>query len=279
MFTIDVEDWFHILEVEGSLQPSAWNSLPSRVEANFHLLLEMLQEHRVRATCFVLGWIAERFPSLVREASAQGHEIACHGYGHQVVHAVSRSEFRKDIRVAKSILEDVTGVAVLGYRAPGFSITERTPWGHEEVAAAGFVYDSSVFPAAHGHGGMVNSHRCMHLIHCSVGPLVELPISVVDTIAGPTCFFGGGYFRLSPLWLTIKMARRVRKENRGVIWYIHPREIDPTHPRLRMPLHRQFKSYVNVKQTRKKLAAILEGGRFATCGEVATRFATQPQTS
>lgn len=270
MFTIDVEDWFHILEVDGTPQQSSWGALPSRVEANFRVLLDMLDDHQVRATCFVLGWVAERFPRLVREAFERGHEIASHGYGHQVIHSMTRDEFRGDISNAKSIIEDITGMEVLGYRAPGFSITVRTPWAYEELVAAGFKYDSSIFPGVHGHGGIAGYQRRCHLIECAAGVLAELPISVVDTIAGTKCFFGGGYLRLSPLWLIARAARKVRHENRGVMWYIHPREIDPWHPRLRMPLHRRFKCYVNLSQTRQKLDAVLRYENFATCREIAS---------
>lgn len=271
-FTIDVEDWFHILEVEGAENATAWNSLEWRVERNLRALLDLLGQFEIKATCFVLGWIADRFPKLLREAAEAGHEIASHGYGHQVLNVLSPAEFRDDICRAKKALEDATGRRVCGYRAPGFSITSRTSWAIEELVAAGYIFDSSIFPAIHGHGGIPDAPRYPHVQQTPSGDLVEFPISVADTPFGAQCFFGGGYLRLSPLWIIEAMAKRVRADGRGVIWYIHPREIDPGHPRLAMPLKRRFKSYVNLRRTEHKLRAILAAGRFATLGELALHF-------
>lgn len=271
VFTIDVEDWFHILEVEGANNSTDWDKLPSRVEANFSALLEMLAKNNVRATCFVLGWIATRFPKLLRDAADLGHDIGSHGFAHQIVHSLSPSEFRDDIRSAKAAIEDAIGRPVRGFRAPGFSITRGTQWAFEEIVEAGYVFDSSVFPARHGHGGIPDAPRQPYVIKTAAGPLLEFPISVVDTIIGPRCFFGGGYLRLAPLWLSKAMASRVRSHGTGVIWYIHPREIDPDHPRLRMPFRRRFKSYVNLKPTREKIESILQTGTFRTFSEIITQ--------
>jgi polysaccharide deacetylase family protein (PEP-CTERM system associated) len=272
VFTIDVEDWFHILEATGTPGFSTWDSLETRLERNFRALLDLLAEHKVQATCFTLGWVASRFPSLLRAAAESGHDIASHGYAHQIVGGLSRSQFREDIRRAKQAIEDATGCPALGYRAPGFSITRTTPWAFDEIAEAGHIFDSSVFPASHGHGGIPGAPRKTYLLHTSTGPLVEFPISVVETPLGPKCCFGGGYLRLYPLWLIQAMADRVRVDGRGVVWYIHPREIDPDHPRLRMPLKRRFKSYVNLGGTLGKLKAILGNGRFATLSQLAEQM-------
>jgi polysaccharide deacetylase family protein (PEP-CTERM system associated) len=273
IFTIDVEDWFHILEASGTPDLSRWDALPSRLERNFRVLLDLLRVNNVRATLFILGWVADRFPGLMREAADLGHEMASHGYAHQVVDSLSRAAFREDIRRAKTAIEDATGRGVAGYRAPGFSITCQTPWAFDEIAEAGYRYDSSVFPARHGHGGIPEASRSPWRIECSSGQLIEIPVSIADTLLGPQCFFGGGYLRLFPLGLVQAMGRRVRNEGRGVIWYIHPREIDPDHPRLSMPLKRRFKSYVNLRGTANKLQAILRSGSFVTMGELAERFA------
>jgi polysaccharide deacetylase family protein (PEP-CTERM system associated) len=272
VFTIDVEDWFHILEVEGTPDLSSWDILPSRLESNFRVLLDLLAAHNVSASCFTLGWVAKRFPKLLREAANLGHDIASHGFSHQLVGGLSRNQFRDDIRAAKAAIEDAIGRRVYGYRAPGFSITRETPWAFEEIIEAGYIYDSSVFPAPHGHGGIPESPRYPYLLKMSSGNLVEFPVSVVDTPIGPHCCFGGGYLRLYPLWLIRLMTKRVHSDGRGVIWYIHPREIDPAHPRLAMSFKRRFKSYVNLRQTAGKLEKILRNREFSTLGKLASNL-------
>jgi polysaccharide deacetylase family protein (PEP-CTERM system associated) len=272
VFTIDVEDWFHILEVTGTPDLAAWDALPTRLEPNFRALLDLLAAYNVKATCFALGWVAKRFPGLLREAAERGHDIASHGYGHQIVRGLSRAQFREDIRTAKAAIEDATGRPVQGYRAPGFSITRDTPWAFDEIIEAGYIFDSSVFPAPHGHGGIPEAPRHPYVIRSAAGRLIEFPVSVADTPLGPQCCFGGGYLRLIPLWLVLAMAERVRSDGRGVIWYIHPREIDPSHPRLQMSLQRRFKSYVNLWGTAGKLKAILRTGNFVTFRELTSRL-------
>jgi polysaccharide deacetylase family protein (PEP-CTERM system associated) len=256
VLTVDVEDWFHILELEATPSPARWEALESRVEVNFRRLLDLFGASGTRVTCFFLGWVGERFPHLVRLAAEQGHEIACHGYGHQLVYTQSRDEFRADIRKAKGILEDIACVPVRGYRAPGFSVTAATPWAFEEIARAGFAYDSSVFPARRGHGGMQGAQLGTHDIRTPCGTLTEFPATVVDFRLFRMCFFGGGYLRLFPYPLIREMSRAVNRSGRTVIYYIHPREIDPTHPRLPMPPVRAFKSYVNLDSTARKLERI-----------------------
>jgi len=272
IFTVDVEDWFHILEVTGTPDLAGWDSLPPRLERNFRVLLDLLAEADVKATCFALGWVAKRFPGLLREAVDRGHDVASHGFGHQIVRSLSQAQFREDIRTAKAAIEDATGRPVRGYRAPGFSITRDTPWAFDEIIQAGYIFDSSVFSAPHGHGGMPGAPRHPYVIRSATGTLIEFPISIADTPFGPQCFFGGGYLRLIPLWLIQAMAKRVRNDGRGVIWYIHPREIDPDHPRLKMSLKRRFRSYVNLRGTAGKLKAILRTGNFVTCSELALRL-------
>jgi len=268
VFTIDVEDWFHILEVTGTPDLASWDSHPSRLEANFRVLLELLATRNVHATCFVLGWVAKRFPHLLREAAELGHEIASHGFGHRIVHRISPKEFRNDIRSAKATLEDAIGATIFGFRAPGFSITRATPWAFDEIIEAGYSYDSSVFPDNHGHGGLPGAPRHPYIIHSASGNLIEFPVTVADTPLGQRCCFGGGYLRVTPLWLVLAMAQRVRHDGRGVVWYIHPREIDPNHPRLKMSLKRRLKTYVNLRSTAGKLKAILRDQHFATFKEL-----------
>jgi polysaccharide deacetylase family protein (PEP-CTERM system associated) len=257
ILSVDVEDWYHILNVSSAPPMETWQTLSSRVEMNFRRLLDLFEERQTHASCFFLGWIAERFPQLVREAARRGHEIASHGYAHKLVHRMTRDEFYADALRARKILEDVSGTAVAGFRSPGFSVTEDTTWFFAAVAEAGYQYDSSIFPARHTHGGVRSSRREPYRVEGAGAQLIEFPISVVDLFWKPMCFFGGGYLRLFPYALIRRMARRVLAEGRPVIYYVHPREIDPAHPRLRMSAIRRFKSYVNLRSTEVKLRRIL----------------------
>ena len=257
IFSVDVEDWFHILDIPGGPPLAAWNSLPSRVERNFERLLDLFSEHHASATCFFLGWIGERFPHLVKEAAKRGHEIASHGYAHRLVYEMNRREFSEDASRSRKLLEDIAGETVLGYRSAGFSVTEKSPWFFDSLAECGYQYDSSVFPASRGHGGMESSPRLPHHVGPNSDGIVEFPITVADILGKPLCFFGGGYLRLFPYSLIRQMTRQVLEEGRPVVFYIHPREIDPDHPRLPMSMARRFKSYVNLRSTESKLHRIL----------------------
>ena len=263
VFSVDVEDWFHILDIAAAPDIACWSTLPSRVEANFQRLLDLFSEEGRRVTCFFVGWIAERFPHLVREAVARGHEIASHGYAHRLAYSMTRSEFRSDALRSRLLLEDISGTAVIGYRAAGFSSTEATPWFFSELCASGYLYDSSVFPAWHGHGGSPKSPLRPHFVAGQA--LIELPASVAEI--GPTrmCFFGGGYLRLFPYRIIRYMGRRLMANGARLIFYIHPREIDPQHPRLPMPYGRRFKSYVNLHTTERKIRHIIRDFPVTTC--------------
>lgn len=257
IFSVDVEDWFHILDV-GAPAIEDWERLPSRVEANFRRLLDLFATAGVKITCFFLGWVAARFPHLVREAAAQGHEVASHGFGHRLVYDQSPGEFFEDVRRARLLLEDLLGKAVQGYRGPGFSVTQDTPWFFEELVKAGYAYDSSVFPAARGHGGLQSGRYGPYRVQTASGPLVEFPVTVTVVGGRPRCFFGGGYLRLFPYPVVRLMTRRVLQEGRPAVFYAHPREIDPDHPRLPMNLKRRFKSYVGLRSMEGKIRRVLQ---------------------
>jgi len=258
IFSVDVEDWFHILDVPGAPPLGEWDHLPGRVEDNFRRLLDLFDEAGVKVTCFFLGWVAERSPGLVREAGSRGHEVASHGYGHRLVYELSPSEFFADARQAKGILEAIWGRPVKGYRSAGFSVTKDTVWFFEELVKAGYEYDSSVFPASRGHGGLRLSQYGPYRMQTPSGPLMEFPITVTEVFRRPLCFFGGGYLRVYPYPLVRLMSRRVLKEGRPVVFYVHPREIYPDHPRLAMNFKRRFKSYVGLRGMEKKLRKILK---------------------
>lgn len=257
VFSVDVEDWFHILDVPSAPDLAEWGSLPSRVERNFRELLETFKQKEVSVTCFFLGWVAERFPSLVKEAASQGHEVASHGYAHKLTYQMTPEAFYQDAVRSKKILEDTVGHAVWGYRSAGFSVTHNTDWFFDKLIEAGYLYDSSVFPAQRGHGGMAGERRAPFWITRPNGRLFEFPVSVAEVMGKPVCFFGGGYLRLFPYPVIRTMTRRVLSEGRPVIFYIHPREIDPKHLRLPMNWKRRFKTYFNLKSTMPKIQNLL----------------------
>lgn len=258
IFSVDVEDWFHILDLESAPAIREWAALPSRVEQNFMKLLDLFSEAECTVTCFFLGWVAERFPRLVQEAHHRGHEIASHGYAHRLVFELTGEEFLQDAVASRKILEDLTGEPVVGYRAAGFSITEDTRWFVDKLIEAGYLYDSSVFPAARQHGGLRDGRDTPYFIGGQSKGLLEFPMTVSSLLGLRFCFSGGGYLRLFPLPFVRRMAKRVLADGRPVIFYIHPREVDPSHPRLPMPLLRRFKSYVNLGTTETKVRKLLD---------------------
>jgi polysaccharide deacetylase family protein (PEP-CTERM system associated) len=267
IFSIDVEDWYHILDVDSAPEISRWDELPARVERNFRRLLDILADSRSRATCFFIGHIAKRFPHLVREAKDRGHEIASHSYAHRLVYSMSPADFLEDAERSRKVLEDISGGPVLGFRASGFSVTEQTPWFFDKLVEAGYVYDSSTFPAARGHGGMKNGRLEPHRRQTASGELVEFPVTVAEVLGKRLCFFGGGYLRLFPYPLVRRMSRVVLGQGRPVIFYVHPREIDPDHPRLPMSASRKFKTYVNLRTTERKIRSILSEFPTTTFGQ------------
>jgi polysaccharide deacetylase family protein (PEP-CTERM system associated) len=257
IFSVDVEDWFHILDLPSAPRPSQWDSLPSRIEQDFTRLLELFSETDVKVTCFFLGWVARRFSHLVKEADKRGHEIASHGCSHGLVYEMTRGEFLEDAIESRKILEDIIGRRIVGYRSAGFSVVEETPWFFDALIEAEYCYDSSVFPAMRGHGGLRTDQLAPFFVGSHSGGLIEFPITVVKILGMRTCFFGGGYLRLFPLSLIETMTSRVLAGGRPVVFYIHPREVDPYHPRLPMSLGRRFKSYVNLKTTEAKIRRLL----------------------
>lgn len=271
VFSIDIEDWFHILDVSGAPATSEWDKLPSGIEDSLRKLFEMLALKNVRATCFFLGWVAEKYPRLVTEAVTRGHEIASHGYIHQPVYEMEPDSFLQDVIRAKKLLEDISGVSLLGYRAPGFSVTDKTPWFWQKLAEAGYRYSSSVFPAGRSHGGLKTTRLEPHIIETESGTITEFPISVSTILGRNICFFGGGYLRFFPYWLVNKKANRVLKQRRPVTWYIHPREIDSHHHRIPMNFIRRFKSYYNLKSTEIKLNKILDDFECLTFSDYITQ--------
>jgi polysaccharide deacetylase family protein (PEP-CTERM system associated) len=257
-FTVDVEEWFHILDADSAPRPATWNEQTSRIERNTRTLLDHLDAAGVSGTFFTLGWVAERYPELVREIARRGHEVASHGHEHVLAFRVGRELFREDVRRSKQALEAALGEEVIGYRAAGFSITEETPWAFEELAEAGFRYDSSVFPAKRGHGGFPDGLPVPHRIAVGGGrDLVEFPIPPLDLGVLQIPFSGGGYLRLLPAPFVRACIRRSLAQGTPVNVYVHPREVDPGQPRVPLSRKRNFMTYVNIRRGESKILSLL----------------------
>jgi polysaccharide deacetylase family protein (PEP-CTERM system associated) len=274
--SIDVEDWFHILDCPQAPDISHWEKLECRLEPNLDRLLDLLDRHRLKATFFWLGWEAERHKPLVLRCLKAGHEIASHGYAHVLAFKVGRRAFAEDVRRSKQLLEDITGGPVTGIRVAGFSTTQDTPWTFEEIRAAGFVYDSSIFPSRRGHGGLRDAPLEPQILHTAAGPLAEIPQSMLEFGPVRVSLFGGGYLRLAPLWLIHWGVRRLAAQGRPLVVYLHPREIDPHHPRLPLNWQRRFKCYVNLKSTLPKLKSLCALSNYLRMDEFAQRMLQQP---
>ena len=268
--SFDIEEYFHAEAFAGVVRPEDWPFLESRVVRTTERLLEVLGETGSIGTFFVLGWVAERKPELVQAIKAQGHEIACHGYGHRMITGLSRSEFADDIRRAKDLLEEAAGAEVIGYRAPTFSVVRETLWSLEVLAKAGFQYDSNIFPIVHDRYGIPGADRFPHKIALGFGlEIAEFPLSTLRGPGGRIPVAGGGYFRLLPYGVTSWALRRLnRREDRPGIVYLHPWEIDADQPRLPVSRRVQFRHSVNTRSTERKLRRLLREFRFAPVRDV-----------
>ena len=254
--TIDVEDYFQVSAMAPYIKRSEWDSRECRVERNVDLLLAMLARHGVQATFFTLGWIAERYPQLVRRIVDQGHELASHGYGHQRASDLSHAAFREDIVRAKQLLEDLGGVAVKGYRAPSFSIGSGNLWAFDSLQQAGYRYSSSIYPIRHDHYGMPDAPRFAHAV---ADGLIEVPVTTLRMRGRNLPSSGGGYFRLLPYALSRWMISRVNQVDRqSAIFYCHPWEFDPGQPRVPgISLKTRFRHYVNIGRMEQRLDKLL----------------------
>jgi len=256
--TIDVEDYFQVSAFAPHIPRNQWDSLPCRVERNVMRILEMLDTHQAKATFFTLGWVAERYPNLVREIVTRGHELASHGYGHLRASDQSETEFRTDVTHAKKILEDIAGVAVNGYRAPSFSIGARNLWAFDVLNDAGYRYSSSVYPIKHDHYGMPDAPR--FAFQPRNHGLLELPATTLKMLGRNLPASGGGYFRLLPYSVSAWMMRRVnRRDGNACIFYFHPWEIDPEQPRqCGVGWKTRFRHYVNLSRMEGRMEHLLK---------------------
>jgi polysaccharide deacetylase family protein (PEP-CTERM system associated) len=267
--TIDVEDYFHVTAFERYVDRADWDVFPSRVVDNTLRILDMADEYGVKATFFVLGWVAERSPGLVKRIQAAGHEIACHGYAHGLIYRIGPKEFRNDVRLSKAILEDACGKKVEGYRAPSYSITAASRWALDILVEEGFRYDSSIFPIRHDIYGIPGAERFPHVIKTASGDIKEFPISTLEIGSVRLPVAGGGYLRLLPASLIKYAIKKINtSEGKPALIYFHPWEIDPGQPRIKAGLKSSFRHYTNLDKMAGKVRFLLEGIKFAPMGEI-----------
>lgn len=266
--TFDVEDYFHVHAFADVISRDEWEQMPRRVCASTRLILQLLREHRTRATFFVLGWVAERHPDLVREIADDGHELASHGYAHEAVDSLTCEAFRNDVARSLAAIQSACPDAVIsGYRAPSFSINEQTPWAFEVLKELGFKYDSSISPATfHDRYGMPSAPRFAHRVDPA---LAEIPVSTVRVARCNWPVAGGGYFRLLPFAVTKWGVRRVNREQQPAVVYLHPWEFDPDQPRIKSAsLRSRLRHYINLRHTEARLRLLLEKFSFGPIRDV-----------
>jgi polysaccharide deacetylase family protein (PEP-CTERM system associated) len=261
-----VEDYFHVAALAPQIHRDSWTSLQSRVVGNTQKLLAIFEQFDVQATFFVLGWVAERYPHLVRDIAKRGHEIACHGFSHRLVYEQPREEFSEETRRAKCLLEDITGAAVLGYRAASYSIVRESLWALDILADLGFTYDSSIFPVRHDRYGIPNALRQPHRMSTPNGQsIVEWPLATAEILGCRIPVAGGGYFRLFPYWLSRWGLTSInRRDLRPFIFYLHPWEIDSEQPRVTASWLSRLRHYTNLEKCEHRLKLLLREFRFGT---------------
>lgn len=270
--TIDVEDYFQVSALSPYIARSEWERRDCRVERNMDRILGMLDDHGASATFFTLGWIAERYPQLVRQIVDNGHELGSHGFGHQRASEQDEESFLADIDRAKRVLEDISGVGVKGYRAPSFSIGAGNSWAFDCIQRAGYRYSSSIYPIRHDHYGMPEAPRFTHRVREN---LLEVPVTTMRMFARNWPAGGGGYFRLMPYGMSRWLLARVnRVEREAAIFYFHPWEIDAAQPRVPgVDLKTRFRHYVNLGQTERRLRRLLVDFQWGTVDEVIVKKA------
>jgi polysaccharide deacetylase family protein (PEP-CTERM system associated) len=269
-FTVDVEDYFHPTELANVAPPSCWADLPIRVHIGTEMLLETLDRYHVRATFFVLGWIAERCPSLVRSIVAAGHDIGCHSHRHRLVYDLSPAEFREDTLRARSAIEDACGVRPVVYRAPSYSIVSDNLWALEILIECGFTCDSSVFPIVHDRYGIPGFGRYAQVISTPSGPIREIPVATVELDSGRIVPVGGGaYLRLFPYQYTAAGIRRINAvDKRPACIYLHPWELDVGQPRLARGMLSRTRTYAGLRTVHRKVRRLFSDFEFSTVASV-----------
>jgi len=264
--TIDVEDYFHVSALAESIDRKDWSAMEYRAEQSTTRLLEMFEQYNVQATFFVLGWVTQRSPQLVRRIHAAGHEIACHGLTHELVYRQTPEVFRTETRDSKAMLEDLIGAPVLGYRAASYSITAQSLWALDILCELGFTYDSSIFPISHDRYGIPGASTRPGRIRSPNGSqIVEFPLTTRKVLGARVPVAGGGYFRLLPYWFTRWALQGVNEDDQmPFVFYLHPWEIDPEQPRVRASLLSRFRHYNNLEVCEQRLRSLMRDFRFTT---------------
>lgn len=277
--TVDVEDYFHVAALAPNIHRDSWNSRESRVVGNTQKLLAIFEQFDVQGTFFVLGWVAERYPQLVKDIAAGGHEIACHGFSHRLVYEQSPKEFHEETLRSKSLLEDITGSAVLGYRAASYSIVRESLWALDILVELGFVYDSSIFPVHHDRYGIPDAERAPNRMSTPNGKsIVEWPLATATILGCRLPVAGGGYFRLLPYWLSRwGLASINQREGRPFIFYLHPWEIDPAQPRVQTSWLSRFRHYTNLEKCEERLRRLLGEFDFGTARDCLMQLGLLPR--
>ena len=269
VLTVDVEDYFQVSAFANSIDQDEWGEHPLRVASKTHKLLDLFDEYQVKATFYILGWVAEREKNLVLEIAKRGHEVACHGYSHQLVYNQTPEVFQQETVRAKSILEDIIQQPVLGYRAASYSITEKSLWALDILAESGFVYDSSIFPVRHDRYGMPDTPEYPYHLKTPAGhSIIEFPLSTAKILNYRLPVAGGGYFRLYPYWLSKMGLKQINRQQKPFIFYLHPWEIDPDQPRISASWFSRFRHYNNLDKCETRLRNLMSDFQFATTWDV-----------
>lgn len=263
--TVDVEDYYQVAAFSKNIARSDWDKMESRVVRNTEHILQIFDDYAVKATFFVLGWVARREPGLVRNIVNQGHEIASHGYSHQLIYTQTPELFKEETIRSKRLLEDISGKVVNGYRAASYSITKKSLWALDILAEAGFKYDSSIFPVHHDNYGIPGSATEPYVINSQNGrKIIEYPLSTYKVFGQMLPVAGGGYFRLYPYWLSRHFYKNINKNKKPFVFYMHPWEIDPNQPRIKASWFSEFRHYNNLEKSETRLARLISEFSFST---------------
>jgi polysaccharide deacetylase family protein (PEP-CTERM system associated) len=279
--SVDVEDYYQVSAFETAIQFENWNRYESRVERNTYRVLDLLDEYHVKATFFVLGWVAEQNPTLIQTISERGHEVGSHGYAHRLIYTQTQEQFREETRRSKKIVEDIIGQSIIGYRAASYSITAESLWALDILAEEGFQYDSSIFPIRHDRYGIPGHKRFFHVLNGNGHlPIAEVPLSTLRVAGFNVPVAGGGYFRLLPYAMThLALLYLNRQEGQPAVVYFHPWEIDLDQPRIQAAWISRFRHYTNLARMEGKLRSLLTNFSFAPIREVyATSLSVQATT-
>ena len=272
VLSVDVEDYFQVAALSETIKVEEWSQITPRVENNTRRLLDLFDKHEVKATHFILGWVAEKFPELVKEIDSRGHEVASHGYSHQLVYDQTPEVFRDETARSKDLLEDILGKPVNGYRAASYSITKKSLWALDILCEIGFKYDSSIFPIRHDRYGIPDAKLLPHRLRTPNGnQIIEFPLTTSSLFGMKLPAAGGGYFRLYPYALSKYLLTKVQKSNRPIVFYLHPWEIDSEQPRVKAGVLSTFRHYNNLDKCETRLGKLLEDFSFSTMADVLTR--------